>query len=228
MAVVMLLLLPGSASADDPCQPYEALLAKPYVERVGKCIVSLTRTLSVPERRAFAQKLTLRALADSEHGNDYPGMPLSYYDLAELVALLNEPKTTDAVLGFIANHPESPDETRSSAVARLYELRTPLVLDRLASRSEADQKVVARSIAWGIANNFYLFINLENYKRLAVGANWEVLDAKHPHRALANRVEEEVRQLLERAVSSRLPNTPLKLTAAAFSRAGGRARHAAW
>jgi hypothetical protein len=186
---------------------------------------SLTRTISAPERRAFAQKLILRALSDSEHWNEGPGIPLSYYELAELVALLNEPKITDAVLDFIASHPESADETRRFAVARLYELRTPLVLDRLASRSEADQKVVAQSIAWGIANNFYLFINLENYRRLAVGANWEVLDANHPHRALAKRVEEELRQILLRAVSSRLPNKPLKLTAAGFCGSCGFSRH---
>jgi len=37
-----------------------------------------------------------------------------------------------------------------------------------------------------------------NYARLAVGPHWEALEDKHPHRKLSKRIEDELRQLVER------------------------------
>jgi hypothetical protein len=118
----------------------------------------------------------------------------------------------DALLDFIARDPGSADETRSSAIARLYELRAPLVLDRLAPRPEGDQKVIVRDIAWGLANNFHPFIDLHNFQRLAVGAHWEVVKSSYPHRAISKRIEEELRQVLEQSASVSLPKQALERT----------------
>jgi hypothetical protein len=195
----VLLLLPLVAFGADPCHPREPLLKNPYVDRVDQCIVSLARTLAVPANRDYAERLVAQALADTRHANRAPDRPLNYYQLAELVALLDEPKDVDAFLNFIARYPESVDEARSLAAARLYELRTPLVLKRLAEQSKQGQETVTESIAWGLANNFYPFINLVNYRRFAVGANWEVLDQDFPQRSLAQQVEDRLRETLERS-----------------------------
>lgn len=142
------------AHADDPCLPYEQLLDNPYVENINNCIFSLTRTLNDANRRAFAVKLIKKALSDTKHGNDNgPGMPLNYVELAELAALINTQEVVDVFLTFIA-HP-ADDEVRSFAIGRLYELRTPLVLDRMALQSKKDQETIIDSIAWGLANNYY-------------------------------------------------------------------------
>jgi len=183
------------AHAGEPCQPREQLLENPYVEDINSCIFFLTRTLKETKQRAFAAQLIKRALSDTKHGNDLgPGMPLDYVKLAELAALLNTKDVIDAFLTFIAR--PADDEVRSFAIGRLYELRTPLVLDRLALLPNNNQKTIIDSIAWGLANNFYLFMNLDNYRRLAVGANWEVLDSKYSHRALVERVEKSLKLVL--------------------------------
>jgi hypothetical protein len=185
------------AHANEPCLPYERLLENPYVKNINACIFSLTRTLNNAERRTFAVKLINRALNDKKHGDTIgPGLPLNYVKLAELAALINNVEVVDAFLTFIAR--SSDDEVRSYAMGRLYELRTPLVLERLALRSKKDQYTIIGLIAWGLANNFYLFMNLNNYHRLSVGANWQVLDSKHPHRALSLRVETSLRSILDR------------------------------
>jgi len=159
----------------------------------------LKRTISEPESRKFAENLVHRALTDTEHENKVPGDPLNFYELAEVAALLNTPSATDAMLDFIANKPGAADETRSFAVARLYELRAPLVLARMALRPEVDRKRLIASIAWGLANNFYLFMTRDNFARLAVGANWEVTEPTHPHRELSKAIENALLELLSRS-----------------------------
>jgi hypothetical protein len=114
--------------------------------------------------------------------------------LAELATLLSTTEAIDAFLVFIAK--PADDEVRSFAIGRLYELRTPLVLERLALLPKKDQKIIIDLIAWGLVNNFYLVMNLNNYRRLAVGTNLEVLDPKYSRRALSKRVEQELRSIL--------------------------------
>jgi len=193
--IFVAILLPITpAHADEPCSPRDKLLDNPYVRTVNKCIYYLSHTLKEVEQRRYAEKLITRALTDKKHGNRGLDI-LSYVELAELAALLNTPEVIDVFLTFIAR-PVDGDESRSQAIGRLYELRAPLVLDRLALRKINEQEIIIDSIAWGAANNFYLFMNIENYRRLAVGANWDVLDSKHPHRALSKRIEKSLEYIL--------------------------------
>jgi hypothetical protein len=100
---IAVLLISSSASAADPCEPYERFLDNPYVTGVGSCLFSLKRTFfRSPERSEFSEKLVMRALTDREHGNTMPGSPLDYSDLAELVALLNTAPIVDAMVRFSA------------------------------------------------------------------------------------------------------------------------------
>jgi hypothetical protein len=181
-------------NSNDPCAPRDQLLINAYVKNVNTCIYYLTHTLRDAEQRAFAEQLITKALTDKKHGNRGRDV-LNYMNLAELAALIDTPEVVDVFLAFNLRTADG-DELRAFAMGRLYELRTPLVLDRLALRPKNEQERIVNAIAWGLANNFDLFMNLDNYRRLSVGSNWEVLDSKHPRRALSKRIEESIEFIL--------------------------------
>jgi hypothetical protein len=73
----------------------------------------------------------------------------------------------------------------------------------MARKSESVRKELTFLVAWGVTNNFHLFLNAQNYARLAVGANWEVLEHDFRHRELAQSVEAEISKLLPSAAIDR-------------------------
>lgn len=75
------------------------------------------------------------------------------------------------------------------------------VLRSMSRTAESNRERLAFLIAWGVTNNFHLFIGPENYARFAVRPNWEVLDASYPLRGLARGIEEEISQLLPTVTS---------------------------
>ena len=182
-------VLISSVSIAAPCT--DQLLDDLYVEGIDRCILFLIRSL--PDNQDFADKLIRQAADQNTGDNEAPGRPLNYVQLAELAALTGTRESLDASLDLVP----ADDETRSIAVARLYELQAPLVLERMGMESEADQLSIAVAIAWGIANKHYPFINTDNYSRLAVGAHWEVNDPKHPHYQTAKRINYQLLSILE-------------------------------
>jgi len=178
-----------SVARADVCP--DDLLDNPYVDGVDDCVFSLLR--SQPEQQQFAERLIHEVVYGKSGGNKGPSTPLDYEQLAELAALIETPKSIDAILNLVP----ADDETRSFAVARLYELRAPLVLERLMGKDQARQESTIFSIAWGVANNHYLFINTTNYERLAVGQHWELANSDHPHYDLARQISEEILAIIK-------------------------------
>ena len=177
-----------SVSHADVCP--EELLNNPYVHGVDKCVFSLLR--SQPEQQKFSENLIHQAVYGISSGNKAPDMPLNYRQLVELAALVGTPRAIDAILDLVP----ADDETRSFAVARLYELQAPRVLERLVRKDEAIRKSIINSIAWGVVNNHYLFINTQNYDRLAVGQHWELTDPDHPNHNIVRQISEEIFTIL--------------------------------
>jgi len=194
-AILFCCLLATSAAAD-PCAPREATLRNPFIEGIGNCIFFLSRNIEESGDREFAKLLIARSvnLAGPIYDDPDPGFPLDFSKLAELANLVDDPKLIGAFVDFVTRGCDN--ETLCLAAGRLYELQAPAVLNTLAAYSQDRRARATWQIAWGLANNFYPRMDRDNYARLSVGANWEVLNDDYPHREISQQVESALLEIL--------------------------------
>ncbi|MDH5232857.1 MAG: hypothetical protein OEY38_22610 [Gammaproteobacteria bacterium] len=120
-----------------------------------------------------------------------------YGKVADIISLMGSQKLMQGFVDFRVASAGSADESLSFAFAKLYWLQAPIMLELIASYPNTIQIKLINSLVWGLANNFYPHINLENYQRLIVGSHWQLLEAEHVNRSLSLRIEQELALLLK-------------------------------
>ncbi len=202
-AVLLYLGLGALAWGQDVCEPKGALLQTPTPEPVKKCIHSIWFSLGRHQQidSDFSQKLITTLLPATPQDSDkllkLGQFDIDYVQIAEIISLMSSDPLTKRYIDFIIETQGSADELRSFGLGKLYTLRASYFLSILSKYKPKDQQVVIRSLAWGLANNFYPHLTTKNYRRLIIGEYWELLDEKHTNRRLAAAIEKEVLQIIE-------------------------------
>ena len=189
--------------SQDVCEPKAALLQTPTPEPVKKCIHSIWFSLGRHQQidGDLSQKLITTLLPATSQESDKLSklgqFDVNYIQIAEIISLMSLDSLTKRYIDFIIETQGSADELRSFGLGKLYTLRAPYFLAILSKYKLKEQQVVIRSLAWGLANNFYPHLTTKNYRRLIIGEYWELLDEKHTNRRLAATIEKEVLQIIE-------------------------------
>ena len=203
IAVLLYLGQGTNVWSQDFCEPKAALLQTPTPEPVKKCIHSIWFSLGRHQQidGDFSQKLITTLLPATSQDSDkllkLGQFDIDYVQIAEIISLMSSDSLTKRYIDFIIETQGSADELRSFGLGKLYTLRAPYLLAILSKYKPKDQQVVIRSLAWGLANNFYPHLTTKNYRRLIIGEYWELLDEKHTNRRLAATIEKDVLSIIE-------------------------------
>ncbi len=188
------------------CDDENTVLARPNGESARVCVRVLWRN-SVNGKaigRDFARKLVLArisysdpaavpAIADSD--NHLP--PYNWLDLAMLILQLGDESLMKSYLDF-AIGTGSANESISFGLGRIFIQEGPTLLQMASEKNGKQTEVFGRDVAWGIANELFGYLTPSNYKRLMVGAHWELLDPDHPHRELVLSIQHQVGSIVRR------------------------------
>lgn len=189
--------------AFESCEPKEALLSQPAADETKKCLqsiwFSLGRHIEIDTNftHSFIQALLPTSESQQKKLKQLKQFDIDYLKLVDTISLLGSEKLIKSYMDFIVFTSGSADELRTFGLGKLYSLQAPVVLKILSSFTPKEQKAIIRSLAWGLANNYYPHINKNNYQRLIIGEHWELIDNKHPQRELTKRVESDVYHILE-------------------------------
>ena len=201
LTIFALLVLSAQASA--ACKNQQSLLTKPQEDETRICLLATKRALGWGESfdKEFVEKF-LRVLLpigtdERKRLGDLSDIHNNYPVIAEIISLLGSKQLAMSYIDFIIDSSGSADESRSYGLGKLYTLQAPLVLEILEDKSPDEQKAVVSSLAWGLVNNFYPHINMQNYKRLIVGEYWEIVTT-----VPKNEVQMKIESAVERIVSA--------------------------
>jgi hypothetical protein len=189
-------------SGSEICEPKDQLLKAPAGEDLKKCIHSIWFSLGrkKPIDRQFTDSLIKRLLftteSESKGLDKLKQFDVDYSKIAAIISLMKSEKLIKRYIDFIVFTKNSANELISFGLGDLYTYEAPKFLTILSLYSKEKQDIVIRSLAWGLANNFYPHMTKNNYRRLIAGSYWEVLDESHPNRKLVSRIEKQVFQLL--------------------------------
>jgi hypothetical protein len=189
--------------SSDVCDPKEALLNNPQPDQLKRCLHSIWFSLGRKHKidQQFTESLVEMLLpiehSDHERLKKLNQFDVDYLKLAEIISLLRSEKLIKRYIDFIIFTKHSANELRTFGLGHLYTYQGPSFLELLSAYSREDQNTVIKRVAWGLANNFYPHMTKENYRRLIVGAHWEILQDDHPYRGLSQKIEKEISKILD-------------------------------
>ena len=100
--------------------------------------------------------------------------------ISSIISLLKSTSLMNAYADYIVRLDYSKlrgIQVRQEALAKLFVLETPLMLEVIHSKNTIDKDILIDNLAFGINSFFYPHINEENFQRKMVGEYWELLQS---------------------------------------------------
>lgn len=199
--LLLILFAPNPCGAFEVCTPAYQPPANPFIAEVNQCLYTVIAAINRSETGDYPElgaRLVRAILENKAWGNKGPSDPINIERLMEVVAILNAPALIELALERFVNSPLGDGEEASIAFARLYAWKAPDVVRAIDRQQGENRKNLIATLSWGIANLYWGHINKSNYRRMAIGVHWELLEKKYPLRSTVSEIEKAVLDIVSR------------------------------